>query len=495
MDSVRTDPVPTPEGITETPRKSRERDYLLHAVTIGLCAHCANSVPTKVILQDGAVYLVKHCPQHGMQRELLEEDANWYLARCQYDKPGTASAAETATRRGCPHDCGLCPNHEQHTCIGLLEVTGRCDQRCPVCFADSGSGEPLPLATIEGILEHFQAAENGRAEVLQISGGEPTTHPQILEIIALARAKRIRYVLLNTNGRRIALDREFARALGRFAGGFEIYLQFDGFDRRTHRYFRGEDLSRTKERALAHLTEFRVPITLVATVEAGVNDHELGHLVEFGLNHPAVRGLNFQPVSYAGRHPAPDAARRITLTGILRRIERQMGGMLKQSDFLPLPCDPDRVAVTFLYRNRGGFTPVTRHLKAKNYLSLFKNTLAFYPKDVFRQMASRICSGSEGCSCLGFLKDFLPLAPLSAKAALSSDKATFQNTNVFRITVTSFLDRLNFEMKSMMKECVHVLTPDLRRIPFSAYNMLYRGADRRELPGNPFADALPADRL
>jgi hypothetical protein len=364
-----------------------------------------------------------------------------------------------------------------------------------VCFADAGTREPLPLATIEAILDHYQEAEGGQAEILQISGGEPTTHPHILEIIALARAKGIRYVMLNTNGRRIAGDRDFARALGEFAGGFELYLQFDGFDPKTHRHFRGEDLSATKERALAHLAEFRVPVTLVATVEAGVNDQEIGHLVEFGLNHPAVRGLNFQPVSYAGRFPTPGDTPRMTLTGILRRIEAQMAGMLRQNDFIPLPCDPDRVAVTFLYRDRGGFTPVTRHLQAKNYLTYFKNTLAFYPQDVFRQMASQLCSGSGACNCLSFLKDFLPLAPLSAQAALAGDKAAFLNTNVFRITVTSFLDRLNFDAKSMMKECVHILTPDLRRIPFSAYNMLYREAYDRELPGDPCADALPAGRL
>ena len=177
---------------------------------------------------------------------------------------------------------------------------------------------------------------------------------------------------------------------------------------------------------------------------------------------------------FSGRSPAADVSRRMTLSGVLRRLEEQMDGIVRMRDFIPLPCDADRVAVTFLYRERGGFVPVTRHVQAKNYLSLFKNTLAFYPRDVFRKMAEELCSGAQVCNCLQFLKELVPLAPLGVKAALADDRRAFQNDNFFRITVTSFLDRYNFDMKSMKKECVHVLTPDLRKIPFSTYNMLYR---------------------
>ena len=207
----------------------------------------------------------------------------------------------------------MCPDHEQHTCIGLLEVTRRCDAHCPVCFAGDGSRPELPLSTIASILDHYQASEEGAAEILQISGGEPTLHPDILEIIALAREKQIRYVMLNTNGKRLAADRDFVRALGQFRGGFEIYLQFDGFERQTHQYFRGEDLRAVKTRALEHLAEFGVPVTLVATLQRGVNDHEIGHLVEFGLNHPAVRGINFQPIIFSGRCVPGGQPPRLTL--------------------------------------------------------------------------------------------------------------------------------------------------------------------------------------
>lgn len=467
------------------PLPGSEKDYQFHGMTLSCCSHCLAVVPAKILVRNGAVYLCKRCPEHGEHQEILEEDAGWYLARTAYDKPGTATSAETTIRKGCPHDCGLCPDHEQHTCIGLLEVTGHCNLSCPVCFAGAPGGPPLDMDTIARMLDLFVTAEGGAAEILQISGGEPTTHPHILDIIRLARAKGIKYVMLNTNGVRIAREPAFAAALGEFEGGFEIYLQFDGFTRRTHEFFRGQDLTSLKAQAIANLQAHHVPMTLVATVEKGVNDQEIGAIVTHGIRTPFVRGVNFQPVAYFGRHPVPASMDRLTLSGVLRRIEQQTTGMLRRDDFIPLPCDVDRVAVTYLYRKGAEFTPITRHLKTDKYLPLVKNTLAFYPEDILQRLAGNLFDGAQVCACLQFLKDALPLAPMGAKAILAKDKINFGTDNAFRITVTAFNDRYNCDLKALKKECVHVLTPDLRRIPFSAYNLFYRthdGADTRTTP-------------
>lgn len=456
--------------------QNRTQPYRFVDFTLSLCSHCEERVPAKIIVRDDAVYLRKRCPAHGEHEELLEEDAAYYLNRHQYDKPGTLSVPQTEVRRGCPYDCGICPDHEQHTCIALLEVTSACDLHCPVCFAHAGDGVPLDMDTIGRMLDLYQHAEYGTAEILQISGGEPTTHPQILDIIRLARDKAIRFIMLNTNGVRIAEDREFARALGACTPGFEIYLQFDGFDPRTYEQLRGKDLTAVKERALANLREFNVPVTLVSTIQRGVNDHEVGRIVQYGLATPGVRGVNFQPVALFGRLPQFDRERRVTLTGILKLMERQMHGMIRVDDFIPLPCDVDRVAVTFLYRSGDEFVPVTRQARIKDHLPMIDNTLMFDAGDMLRKTAEGLMRGRI-CSCMSFLKDFLPLAPVGKNLSLKNGKLTYAIDNTFRISVTSFIDRYNFDMKSMKKECVHVLTPDGRRIPFSAYNMLYRAQE------------------
>ncbi|HEX2951088.1 MAG TPA: radical SAM protein [Armatimonadota bacterium] len=456
----------------------RARSYRLHAVTQSLCSFCGQRVQAKVIIEDDAVFLLKSCPQHGEHREILEEDAAYYLRRDQYDKPGTISHTQTTVSHGCPYDCGLCPNHEQHTCIGLLEVTSHCDLHCPVCYAHAADGVPLDLPTIERMLDTYQSSEFGDAEILQISGGEPTTHPQILDIIQLAKAKKIRYIMLNTNGLRLADDPNFAKALAQFRPGFEVYLQFDGFDEATYRALRGRDLFAVKQRAIANLEKAEVPITLVTTVQQGVNDHEIGHIVQFGLSSPWVRGVNFQPMALFGRYPEEDRMNRVTLTGVLRRLEQQTHGMVRISDFIPLPCDVDRVAVTYLYRSGEEFLPITRNARIKEYLPLIENTLAFDAGDVLKKLAGSLVCGQPFCQCLSFLKDFLPVAPIGKNLSLKRGKVHYAIENTFRISVTSFIDRYNFELKAQMKECVHVLTPDGRKIPFSAYNMLHREAER-----------------
>ena len=446
-----------------------EKDYIFYQETTSLCPECLQRIPAKAIIKNNQLWLRKQCPQHGAQEALWEEDAAWYLNRHQYDKPGTACATQTTVEKGCPFDCGLCPDHEQHTCIGLVEVTADCDLNCPVCYAESGGGGVhLALEKVEEMLDFFVASEGGSAEILQISGGEPTTHPAILEIIAAAMAKPIKYVMLNTNGLRIAEDAEFVAALARFRGGFEIYLQYDGDDGME---LRGRPVAGMKQAAIKRLLELKIPITLVCTVQSGGNDDRLGEVLSFAMNTPGIRGVNFQPQAYFGRGPQSAPMDRSTMTGVIERIEKQTRGLLLKSDFVPLPCNVERVALTFLYRQGKNFIPITRKMDVKNYLPLIRNTLEFDARDI-----EEIMNGKNGCgcSCLDFAREIAPLVPLKVLTMNKEDRMDYIDSNIFRITVTSFIDAYNFDLKSMRKECVHVITPDLEKIPFSAYNMVHR---------------------
>ena len=448
-----------------------QRDYKLIEYTLSLCPNCIKTIPTKIIEKDGSIFLLKYCKQHGQQVSLLEEDAAFYLKRHDYNKPSTKSKTQTEINLGCPFDCGLCPDHEQHTCIGLIEVTPRCDLGCPICYANAGSGEPLSLKKIEQMMDFLQDSESGNAEILQISGGEPTTHPDIIKIIELAKSKKFKYVMLNTNGLRISKYEAFVKELSKFKGGFEIYLQFDGLDNKTYYHLRGKNLFEAKKEAINNLTKYAIPITLVATIEKGINDNEIGNIIDFGIKTKYVRGINFQPIAFFGRlrktHNLND---RVTMTGIINRIEKQTKGMIKKSDFIPLPCDIDRVAVTYLYRNKDEFIPITRHLDIKNYIQILDNTFAF---DADR-LIKNVKENPSCCDILGFLKGISPLIPASFILKSEKDKVEFVDENTFRISTTSFVDIYNFDMASIKRECVHIITPDLKRIPFSSFNMIHR---------------------
>lgn len=450
------------------------RDYVFHDATRSFCSRCGELVDAKVIIKNGSAYLLKRCLEHGEELELFEEDASYLLEKHRYDKPGNAIRPDTEVHDGCPRDCGLCPDHEQHTCIGVLEVTGACDLGCPVCFASAGDGQPLPLERIEAMMDFLVAREGGKPEILQISGGEPTTHPRIEEVLRLAKRKKFRYVMLNTNGLRIASDPGFVRFLSSLTPGFEVYLQFDGTTDAPYRALRGAPLLGVKHAAISALAAARVPMTLVTTVARGVNDRQIGDIVRFGMETDCVRGVNFQPLALFGRCAPSDRANRVTLSGVRREVERQTGGTFRREDIVPLPCDIDRVAVSYAVRKDDAWVPITSRIDVGGYLELIDNTMDFRAENIVKKAVAGALTRGVGCDCLRLKDELADILPEGYLRWGPRRRAEFIDSNTFRITISSFIDRYNFDAKSIRKECAHIITPDLRRIPFSAYNMLHR---------------------
>lgn len=439
--------------------------------TTSICPHCRERIPADITVRNRSVYLLKHCPVHGEQIELLEKNANYYQARTRYDKPGTTSKLQTTSSRGCPFDCGLCPQHRQHTCIGLIEINSDCELACADCYTGHYAAKSLTLDEIAKMMDFYQNAESGRAEVLQLSGGEPTRHPHILDILRMAKDKHFKYILLNTNGLRIAADSAFVNELARLLPRFEIYLQFDGLESDTHSRLRGHDLRATKAKAIANLAAAGIPMTLVATIQKHVNDHEIGSILEYAAHTPFVRGVNYQPLAFFKHTNPPNLLNRVTLTEILEQIETQTRGDFRLSDFVPLPCNVERVALTFCYRNGQKLTPITRQFNLHDHLPVIANTFAFDADEYFAQAAGE----SSLCQCTRNLLDQLrPLLPKVFTSHTTNEKANHFTRNMFRISVSSFVDIYNFDLRSIQKECVHVITPNLRRIPFSAYNLFHR---------------------
>src|SRR5207248_4550187 len=179
----------------------------------------------------------------------------------------------------------------------------------------------------------------GRAEICQLSGGEPTVHPQLPEIVEHALSREIDYVMINTNGIRFARNPALVELVARHRDRLEIYFQFDGLNDRVYRALRGEPLLETKLAALDALGAAGVHVTLVPTLQAGVNDDQIGPIVEFGLARPWITGISFQPATYSGRHVLPaDLERRITFPDVVRDVADQTSGLFREADFSPPPC-------------------------------------------------------------------------------------------------------------------------------------------------------------
>ena len=453
------------------PRKARQ--YVFLGQTTSMCETCLRLVPAKILEADDAVWYQKRCVQHGVQRTLVSSDAR-YWKRCRdFLKPGDLPLQfQTRIDKGCPYDCGLCPDHEQHSCLALIEINEICNLTCPTCFAGSSpelSGQ-LPLSTVEGMLDTLVASE-GEPDLLQISGGEPTLHPALFQIITAAKRRNIRHVMLNTNGIRIATEPDFVARLADCMPRFEIYLQFDALSRSALQTIRGADLRRTHEMALANMEKVGLSTTLVATVRKGVNDHEIGDLLHHAAQWRCVRGVNFQPVQDVGRNEGyrPEN-NRIVLSEIRRAILDQWG-VFGEDDIIPLPCSPEAISIGYGLRDGTTIRPVTHLFPQEMLVREAPNSVTFESHPEMRarliELLSLSCAGQRSAGVLHEILCCLPMVELPT--SLGYDK-------VFRVTIVSFLDRFNFCLAGVKRSCIHFVTPGGKVIPFDTYNMLHRPA-------------------
>jgi uncharacterized radical SAM superfamily Fe-S cluster-containing enzyme len=455
----------------------RERPYLFYDVAISICSTCLRRVDGKIVFEDGKVFMLKRCPQHGFERVLMADDVDYYR-RCRevfLKPPEMPNHYNTPIRYGCPYDCGLCPDHEQHSCLTLIEVTDFCNLRCPVCYASSGPDRRThrDLKTIERMLDCVVRNER-RPDVVQISGGEPTLDPDFFRILDMARERPIQHLMLNTNGLRIASDPAFAERLASYMPGFELYLQFDSFEENPLRELRGVDLRSVREQAIARLNELGISTTLVVTLKRGLNDHEVGKIIDYAVQQPCIRGVALQPVQVAGRYdgvnPSTD---RLTLTEVRRKIYEQTS-IFQPEDIIPVPCHPDSLAMAYALKVDGKITPLTGLIDPQVLINGARNTIVYeadenlqssLQKSLFKAFSTNHSPESASAT----LRELLCCLP---KVATPEG---IDYRNVFRVIIMQFIDAHSFDVRSVKKTCVHIAHPDGERlIPFDTYNLFYR---------------------
>jgi uncharacterized radical SAM superfamily Fe-S cluster-containing enzyme len=450
----------------------RVRPYMFYDVALTICSTCFRKLEGKIVFQDEKVFLLKRCPQHGAERVLVADDIDYYR-RCRevfLKRPEMPQVYNTPVKWGCPYDCGLCTDHEQHSCLTLLELTDSCNLRCPVCYAGSGPErtEHRPLALIEKMLDAVVRNE-GKPDVVQLSGGEPTLHPDFFTILKMAKARPIRHLMVNTNGLRIAQDEEFVKRLAEYQSGFEVYLQFDSFEREALLDLRGGDLRGVRQRALENLNKYELSTTLVVTLKKGLNDGEIGKVIDFALTQPCVRGVTLQPIQDAGRlenfDPATD---RLTLTEVRRKILEQTN-VFRAEDVIPVPCHPDSLAMAYALKMGGKVVPLTGIMEPQVLINGARNTIVYEEEPGVRDCLFKLFSTNHSPeSGAASLRDLLCCLPrIDAPPELSYQ-------NIFRVLIVQFLDAHAFDVRSVKKTCIHIVHPDGRLIPFDTYNLFYR---------------------
>ena len=454
-----------------------DRPYLYYELTNSVCTTCYRKVEAKIVFQDDRVYMHKRCPHHGFEKVLISTDIEYYKRSRLTLKPGQLPVKfNTPIKYGCPYDCGLCPDHEQHSCLTLVEITDACNLTCPVCYAESGPHRQThrSMEQVEFMLDCVVRNEK-EPDIVQISGGEPTIHPQFFEILDAAKRRPIKHLMVNTNGIRIAQEPDFAKRLKDYMPGFELYLQFDSLEEGPLKELRGADLRRIRLQALEHLNKHNISTTLVVTVKKGSNDGELGRIIDFALKQPCVRGVTFQPIQAAGRLENFDAARDCLTLAEVRQNILDQNTLFKPEDIIPVPCHPDCLAMGYAIKLGGKTVPLTSMIDPKVLLQGEGNTIVYERDPKLRDHVFKLFSTSHSPeSATTSLKQLLCCLPfVQVPESMTYDK-------VFRVLIIQFMDAQNFDVRSVKKSCIHIVHPDGRIIPFDTFNMFYRD-DKEQL--------------
>ena len=446
------------------------RDYIYYDHTVSLCNECHAPVSAKIIFQDTNVYLAKTCSDHGFQKVLIATDIEYYKQLRNYNKASEYPLqAHTSTEYGCPLDCGICPDHEQHSCLTLIEVTDRCNLTCPTCYASSSPthGKHRTLEEIEAMLDTIVRSE-GEPDVVQISGGEPTIHPDFFKILDLAKSKPIRHLMLNTNGIRIANDEAFVQKLATYMPGFEIYLQFDSLKAEPLIQLRGVDLLESRKKALENLNKYNLSTTLVVTLQKGLNDQEIGEIIDYALKQKCVRGVTFQPTQVSGRLKGFDPEKnRLTNTEVRQNIINQ-SDLFKPADLIPVPCNPDALVMAYALKFQDSVEPLTHLIDPEFLLNTSKNTIVYEQDDSLHKHVLNMFT--TGKSTDEVSQDFHHL--LCCLPEIKAPELLYDN--LFRIIIMNFMDAYDFDVRAIKKSCVHIVSNNQKVIPFETMNLFYR---------------------
>ncbi|HWW02388.1 MAG TPA: radical SAM protein [Candidatus Acidoferrum sp.] len=449
--------------------------------TLSRCPSCHAPCPAEVWitgLTPAKVYLRRTCPAHGELSVCIASDARFYwLANGKPENscgcneadltsyaPGAngtreagnaccaASGSATGTLGRNAGGRGAGPFEKLSTCLALIEIVNSCNLSCPTCYADSplSGNSSVDAVPLDDLKERIQGVidRKGGIEILQLSGGEPTLHPQFFELVDWVQANpQIDYLLLNTNGVRIATDETFAWELAHAArhGHIQLYLQFDGVQLEGQRRLRGADLRSIRHQAIERCAGINLPITLAMTV-TGENLPSIWRAIEFGLQFPHIRGVSFQPLFHSGRRaPAPAEARLNTADIILAAVE-QSNGRLRLEDFTPLPCgDPNCATIGYLLKVNGATCSVSDFVDFSQVQDFLRDKVRYDLEDLVR------------CGC-----ESEPLGELLRRFEMNE-------SNTFRLFIKPFMDAWTWDDDRIDRCCTHVIRPDGKLDSFCRY--------------------------
>jgi len=471
--------------------------------TRSICPECFKVLDAIIFEEDNKVYIKKECPEHGKFQDTYWSDYEQYqrAEKFRHDGDGLDNP-RTKMEKNCPLDCGICPQHKSHTGLAIIDVTNRCNLKCPVCFANAATAgyvyEPSKEQVI-AMLENLRRNDPVPATALQFSGGEPTIREDLYELIRAAKELGFRHVEVNTNGIRLAHSVEYCRGLLE-AGMSTLYLQFDGLTPEVYEFTRGKDLLQSKMKVIENCREAGLnSVVLVVTLIKGVNDHQLGDIIRFAAdNFDVIRCVNVQPVSLCGRLPEQEREKmRITIPDFMKAVEEQTDGKIKVSDFYPVPtvvpiskaigalkdrryveftAHPHCGMATYVFIEDGEMVPITRYGNVEKFIGSMDKIYEEASKGHKTRAKMRLLSALRHTK-FGLLRKYLwPILKTGSYESLGE-----LHRKMLLISSMHFMDPYNFDLERVQRCVIHYAVPDGRIIPFCTMNSIHRAKIEEEL--------------
>lgn len=473
--------------------------------TQSLCPECLKVIDATLCLKEEKVIMKKECKEHGVFRDLYWSDYTLYEKAKSFQIDGDAlENSQTSRERGCPYDCGLCNEHKTQSILANIDLTNRCNLKCPVCFANAENERHIYEPSFSRVVEMLLNLRNQKphpCEAIQFSGGEPTLRDDLEELIRTAKKLGFKHILLATNGIRLAKSKVFCKKL-REAGLATLYLQFDGITDDVYRRLRGANLLKVKKRVIENCKNPQTPnVTLVPTLLKGVNDNQVGDIVRFASkNNRVVKSVNFQPISFSGRVEFGELENsRITIPDFLKLLEEQTNGEILQEDFYPIPsvipfshfvealknskeleftCHFLCGAATYVFVEKEKMIPITRFIDVEGILEFLEDISKREIKtklDRIRAISEtirelrRCYDKKEAPSSVNVEKMFVKIIRGGGGGTLSEF-----HKNTLLVGCMHFMDRYNFDLERVRRCCIHYALPDGRIVPFYSYNTIHR---------------------
>jgi uncharacterized radical SAM superfamily Fe-S cluster-containing enzyme len=472
-------------------------------MTKGLCGACKRSVDVKIVFRDGKVWFDKYCPEHGHQACMVASSVEWYLDALSFVAPNTPPKGNIKpVERGCPFDCGPCKSHQQKVYMPVVPITSACNLDCPICYTVNKNDDAHMLSkeSFASILRHL-VANHEELDIINFTGGEPTLHPDLLEFLRMSREAGIRRLTISTNGLKL-LHEEYVEALG--AAGARIVLSLDTFDEEVDKTMLGATTVKSKLRVLDLLARYDVTTTILPAIASGLNDKDVGPLLDLVLSRPNICSLELHTLTFTGQGGTGfTRSARITTPDLHHIIHEATGGRIVAKDFVPSPlAHPHCYSICYLLMlDGGGFVPYTRFMSRAKLFELLEDSIYIAPREkvenVLRDAMDEIwCnpgSLAEGERVLATLKRLLgEMFPSAGPIPLEERQKIAERTSK-AIYIHSHMDEESFDVSRIMKCSVGVPEVDGSNVPTCAYNVLYREKDAR------FADAgmlarMSADR-